>query len=192
MRVSGAVVVFFFLFVCFFRHARVCVFQRGVGRPLVVRSLIASTAAGSGNGTLLFSGYSRRESSARSDLSLRWVMGVTGSVLLPWCVFFFYLLYFFLFTLPKTTVEQSKLRLKSNWSAHVRTCWREAGPVFFRTQHQHLKCHTFQSEKCHSWVFQRVDPSSQTPPFYFLWPSALHTVNTVPGPVQMSALSREE
>lgn len=68
-------------------HTRVCVFQRGVGRPLMFSSLITCTAAGNGNGTLLFSGYSQREGSTHSDLSLRWVMGVTGSVLLPWCVF---------------------------------------------------------------------------------------------------------
>lgn len=39
------------------------------------------------------------------------------------------------FKLPKTTVEQTKPRHKSIWSAHVRTRWWEAGPVFFSTPH---------------------------------------------------------
>lgn len=39
------------------------------------------------------------------------------------------------FKLPKTTVEQTKPRHKSIWSARVRTHWQEAGPVFFSTLH---------------------------------------------------------
>lgn len=62
---------------------------------------------------------------AQASNSLIWVMGVTGSVLLPWCVF----------KLPKTTVEQTKPWHKSIWSAHVRTRWQEDGPVFFCTLH---------------------------------------------------------
>lgn len=46
-----------------------------------------------------------------AQASLTWVMGVTGSVLLPRCVF----------KLPKTTVELTKARNQSIWSAHVCT-----------------------------------------------------------------------
>lgn len=45
--------------------------------------------------------------------------------------------------LPKTTVEQTKLRHKPIWSAHVRTRWQEAGPV---SPYSTSQCNTFQSE----------------------------------------------
>lgn len=62
---------------------------------------------------------------------------------------FYYLDVFF--KLPKTTVEQAKLRHKSIWSAHVRTRWQEAGPVFFPTQPLNGILYRL---KCHLWVFQ--------------------------------------
>lgn len=62
---------------------------------------------------------------AQASSSLVRVSGVTGSALLPRCVY----------KLPKTTVEQTEPRHKSIWSAHGHTHWQEAGPAYSPTPH---------------------------------------------------------
>lgn len=102
----------------------VCVFKGGIMLGSVVLSLLLQQETGTevirSQGTV-----GGKVTIAQASSSLIRVTGVTGSVLLPRCVL----------SCQRPQWNKLKPRHKSIWSAHVRTHWQEAGPVFFSTLH---------------------------------------------------------
>lgn len=105
-------------------HLCVCVFKGGIMLGSVVLSLLLQQETGTevirSQGTV-----GGKVTIAQASSSLIRVTGVTGSVLLPRCVL----------SCQRPQWNKLKPRHKSIWSAHVRTHWQEAGPVFFSTLH---------------------------------------------------------
>lgn len=119
-ELSAAIMCFLhtFVYVC------VCVFKGGIMLGSVVLSLLLQQETGTevirSQGTV-----GGKVTIAQASSSLIRVTGVTGSVLLPRCVL----------SCQRPQWNKLKPRHKSIWSAHVRTHWQEAGPVFFSTLH---------------------------------------------------------